>query len=155
MLNPAGLRVRLGDLTAGRCNYAALGVKYERGRTGGALVNAYSISGSSFLNGMTSDRDHMLWFTDFSQGRIHSLDLNTGQDQVIVAGAVAIDGVSLTVVGVSQTGFDVALIPHTLDVTTLSDFAPGDPVNLEADVLGKYVKRYLDRIAVAGENSSV
>lgn len=75
-------------------------------------------------------------------------------DFLVEKGSVAIDGVSLTVVGVSETGFDVALIPHTLDMTTLSDCDPGDPVNLEADVLGKYVKRYLDRVAVAGKNSS-
>jgi outer membrane protein assembly factor BamB len=52
---------------------------------GGALVNTYNISGATFLNGLTSDRDHMLWFTDFNQSRIHSLDLSTGQEQVIVA----------------------------------------------------------------------
>lgn len=75
-------------------------------------------------------------------------------DFLVEKGSVTIDGVSLTVVGVSESGFDVALIPHTLDVTTLSDRDPGDYVNLEADVLGKYVKRYLDRIAVADENSS-
>ncbi|MGE4609778.1 MAG: riboflavin synthase, partial [Myxococcota bacterium] len=75
-------------------------------------------------------------------------------DFLVEKGSVTIDGVSLTVVGVSESGFDVALIPHTLDVTTLSDREPGDYVNLEADVLGKYVKRYLDRIAVADENSS-
>ncbi len=75
-------------------------------------------------------------------------------DFLVEKGSIAVDGVSLTVVGVSESGFDVALIPHTLGVTTLSDCHPGDPVNLEADVLGKYVKRYLDRIAVAGENSS-
>ena len=75
-------------------------------------------------------------------------------DFLVEKGSVAIDGVSLTVVGVSESGFDVALIPHTLDVTTLSDRDPGDYVNLEPDVLGKYVKRYLDRIAVADENSS-
>jgi riboflavin synthase len=61
-------------------------------------------------------------------------------------GSVAIDGVSLTVVGVEATAFDVALIPHTLEVTTLGDRRPGDPVNLEADVLGKYVQRHLERI---------
>lgn len=75
-------------------------------------------------------------------------------DFLVEKGSVTIDGVSLTVVGVSESGFDVALIPHTLDVTTLSDRDPGDPVNLEADVLGKYVKRYMDRIAAAAENSS-
>jgi riboflavin synthase len=65
---------------------------------------------------------------------------------LVEKGSVAIDGVSLTVVGVESAGFDVALIPHTLEVTTLGSLEPGTPVNLEADVLGKYVKRYLDRI---------
>ena len=61
-------------------------------------------------------------------------------------GSVAIEGVSLTVVGVGDDGFDVALIPHTLAVTTLSSLRGGEHVNLEADVLGKYVKRYLERV---------
>jgi riboflavin synthase len=65
---------------------------------------------------------------------------------LVEKGSVAIDGVSLTVVGVEEAGFDVALIPHTLEVTTLGRLRPGDPVNLEADVLGKYVKRYLERV---------
>jgi riboflavin synthase len=64
---------------------------------------------------------------------------------LVPKGSVAIDGVSLTVVGVSDTGFDVALIPHTLAETNLGDRKPGDRVNLEADVLGKYVVRYLER----------
>jgi riboflavin synthase len=67
-------------------------------------------------------------------------------DNLVEKGSVAIDGVSLTVVGVSDTGFDVALIPHTLEATNLGECKPGDRVNLEADVLGKYVKRYLDRV---------
>jgi riboflavin synthase len=64
---------------------------------------------------------------------------------LVPKGSVAIDGVSLTVVGVSDAGFDVALIPHTLVATNLGDRRPGDRVNLEADVLGKYVVRYLER----------
>lgn len=66
---------------------------------------------------------------------------------LVEKGSVTIDGVSLTVVGVQESGFDVALIPHTLEVTTLGEKQTGDQVNLEADVLGKYVKRYLDRIS--------
>ncbi len=67
-------------------------------------------------------------------------------DLLVEKGSVAIDGVSLTVVGVRASGFDVALIPHTLEVTTLGRRRPGDRVNLEVDVLAKYVKRYLDRL---------
>jgi riboflavin synthase len=72
-------------------------------------------------------------------------------DLLVPKGSVAIDGVSLTVVGVERAGFDVALIPHTLAATNLGDRAPGDRVNLEADVLGKYVQKYLARIGIAAE----
>ena len=64
-------------------------------------------------------------------------------------GSVAIDGVSLTVVDVDDAGFDVALIPLTLEHTTLGERSVGERVNLEADVLGKYVKSYLDRVVPA------
>jgi riboflavin synthase len=56
-------------------------------------------------------------------------------------GSVAVDGVSLTVAALDDEGFEVALIPHTLAVTTLGRLGPGDEVNLEADVLGKVVER--------------
>ena len=71
-------------------------------------------------------------------------------DYLVPKGSVAIDGVSLTLVGVDADGFDVALIPHTLEATTLGTRRPGDRVNLEADVLAKYVKRYLDRLSIRG-----
>jgi riboflavin synthase len=58
-------------------------------------------------------------------------------------GSVAVDGVSLTVAALDDEGFAVALIPHTLAVTTLGALEPGDPVNLEVDVLAKYVERLL------------
>jgi riboflavin synthase len=70
-------------------------------------------------------------------------------DWLVEKGSVAVDGVALTVVGLEASGFDVALIPHTLAVTTLGELAPGSPVNLEADVLGKYVRRFLARVGVA------
>lgn len=60
-------------------------------------------------------------------------------------GSVTVQGVSLTVVKVRDSGFHVALIPHTLEVTTLGQLKPGDEVNLEVDILGKYVARYLER----------
>ncbi len=66
-------------------------------------------------------------------------------DLLVEKGSVAIDGVSLTVVTVEKHGFDVVLIPHTLLETTLGDREPGQRLNLEADILGKYVRRYLGR----------
>jgi riboflavin synthase len=62
---------------------------------------------------------------------------------LVEKGSIAVDGVSLTVAAVDGGGFEVALIPHTLEVTTLSKLAPGRPVNLEVDVLAKYVERLL------------
>jgi riboflavin synthase len=61
----------------------------------------------------------------------------------IEKGSIAVDGVSLTVAAFDDDGFEVALIPHTLAVTTLGRLEPGDEVNLEADVLGKVVERLL------------
>jgi riboflavin synthase len=59
---------------------------------------------------------------------------------VVEKGSVAVDGVSLTVAAADEEAFEVALVPHTLEVTTLGDRRPGDEVNLEADVLAKYVE---------------
>jgi len=56
-------------------------------------------------------------------------------------GAIAVDGVSLTVAELADDAFAVALVPHTLEATTLSTLVPGQEVNLEADVLAKYVER--------------
>jgi riboflavin synthase len=60
-------------------------------------------------------------------------------------GSVTVEGVSLTVAGLDERGFAVALVQHTLEVTTLGGLEPGDTVNLEADVLAKYVERLLAR----------
>jgi riboflavin synthase len=62
---------------------------------------------------------------------------------LVEKGSIAADGVSLTVAAVDETGFEVALIPHTRNETTLGGLSSGASVNLEADVLAKYVERLL------------
>lgn len=62
---------------------------------------------------------------------------------VVEKGSITMDGVSLTVAAVEDGIVEVALIPHTLDITTFGDRRPGDRVNLEVDVLAKYVERLL------------
>jgi riboflavin synthase len=62
---------------------------------------------------------------------------------VVDKGSVTVDGVSLTVVAALDDGFTVAVIPHTAEVTTLGRKSPGDRVNLEVDVMAKYVERLL------------
>jgi riboflavin synthase len=59
-------------------------------------------------------------------------------------GSIAVDGVSLTIAEVGEDAFAVALVPHTLGATTLGDLAAGDEVNLEVDVVAKYVERLLE-----------
>ena len=62
---------------------------------------------------------------------------------IVEKGSICIDGISLTVASVDQTGFKVSIIPHTGAETTLLGRSPGDPVNLENDIVGKYVERLL------------
>jgi riboflavin synthase len=64
---------------------------------------------------------------------------------VVEKGSIAVDGVSLTVASVDGTGFSVSLIPETLERTTLGQAAPGRVVNLEVDVLAKYVEKLVNR----------
>jgi riboflavin synthase len=69
---------------------------------------------------------------------------------VVEKGSVAVDGTSLTVAALDDGGFSVALVPHTLAATTLGELSGGDEVNLEADVLAKYVEKLIDRDTGSG-----
>ena len=62
---------------------------------------------------------------------------------VVEKGSITIDGISLTVAAVEQDRFSVSLIPHTAQVTILGEKGPGDTVNLETDIIGKYVEKLL------------
>jgi riboflavin synthase len=84
-----------------------------------------------------------------------SVRLSVGADaallrHVVEKGSVTLDGVSLTVTAVDGHRFEVALIPHTLAVTTLATRQPGDGVNVETDVVAKYVERLLEPLGPAG-----
>jgi riboflavin synthase len=62
---------------------------------------------------------------------------------VVLKGSIAVDGISLTVAGVTEDGFRLWIIPHTFEVTALRERKAGDAVNLEADILGKYVEQFV------------
>jgi riboflavin synthase len=64
---------------------------------------------------------------------------------MVPKGSITIDGVSLTIVDVGATTFQVAIIPHTLEATTFSNLKAGSTVNVEVDVIAKYVKRFVER----------
>jgi riboflavin synthase len=79
-------------------------------------------------------------------GKDHVLDIAAPADvmrYIVFKGSVAVDGVSLTVAGVQKKSFRIWIIPHTFDVTVLRERKVGDAVNLEADLLGKYVEKFL------------
>jgi len=76
------------------------------------------------------------------------MTISCGEDfagRVLPKGSVTVDGVSLTVAELGRDGFTVALVPHTLKMTTLGERRPGDPVNLEADMIGLWVLRAVER----------
>jgi riboflavin synthase len=77
-------------------------------------------------------------------GATMSIEIPDGLGRYLVEkGSIAVDGVSLTVASLDGATFEVALIPHTLHSTTLGTAGPGDPVNLEVDVIAKYVEGLL------------
>lgn len=86
-------------------------------------------------------------------GRDHVLDIAAPaavMRYVIHKGSIAVDGISLTVAAVRQKSFRVWIIPHTREVTALSERKVGDAVNLETDILGKYVERFTATARASG-----
>lgn len=80
------------------------------------------------------------------RGRDHVLEITAPAAicrYIVFKGSVAVDGISLTVAGVFRGGFRIWIIPHTFEVTALREREVGDVVNLEADMLGKYVERFV------------
>jgi len=79
-------------------------------------------------------------------GADHVLDIAAPRDvlrHVVFKGSIAVDGISLTVAAVTTKGFRIWIIPHTFEVTALCERKVGDAMNLEADILGKYVEKFL------------
>ncbi|SRR6056297_763197 len=137
------LAFEAGEETLSRTNLGALAagspVNLERSLRAGDRLGGHYVTGHVDALGYLERREEdppwsKLWFRiPEAWGR-----------QLASKGSVAVDGVSLTLVDVVEDGFSVALIPHTLSVTTLGGLHPGDPVNLETDVLAKYVQRQLE-----------
>ncbi|MFI5294105.1 MAG: riboflavin synthase [Thermodesulfovibrionales bacterium] len=81
-------------------------------------------------------------------GDAHKIVIGAGKDItrfLVEKGSVAVDGISLTVVEVLSNGFSIVIIPHTAALTTIGFKGPGDTVNIEVDILGKYVSKFLHK----------
>ena len=103
------------------------------GRFGGHIVAGH-IDGTGVISKVRKD-ENAIWFTVRTSPAILWY--------VIDKGSIAIDGISLTVAGVTENDFSVSVIPHTAQNTTLGEKRVGDMVNLENDCIGKYVKKLL------------
>jgi riboflavin synthase len=100
--------------------------------------------GGHMVQGHVDGTAEVVGRRDLTEHRVLAFSLPPALAVYLVEkGSVTIDGVSLTIAALGADFFEVALLPHTLAVTTLGDRVPGDLVNLEVDVLAKYVQRML------------
>ena len=106
--------------------------------------------GGHIMQGHVDDVGQMISRTPSGKGFEISFSFPRALERYLVyKGSIAINGISLTIAALEQESFSVAVIPHTFSVTNLGELAPGDPVNLETDILGKYFERYF-RLGLTG-----
>ena len=103
------------------------------GRFGGHIVSGH-IDGTGVVRSMVRE-ENAIWVSIETSPQILRL--------IVEKGSICIDGISLTVAKVDEAGFQVSVIPHTGEETTLLEKVPGNLVNLENDVIGKYVEKLL------------
>lgn len=118
---------------------AGMKVNLERamaadGRFGGHIVSGH-IDGTGTIRSFRRE-ENAVWVFVAAGGK--------QLEGIVEKGSICIDGISLTVAGVEEEGFSVSVIPHTGEETTLLSKKPGDLVNLETDIIGKYVKRLME-----------
>jgi riboflavin synthase len=125
-------RSNLGELVCGAK------VNLERamaadGRFGGHIVSGH-IDGRGKISRIENDGNAVRFWITADEAILRL---------IVEKGSIAVDGISLTVVSVSDSDFSISIIPHTLGETTLGEKRAGDSVNLENDIIGKYVERLL------------
>lgn len=126
-------RTTLGFLTKGNDVNLELPARLTD-RLGGHLVQGHVDGTAKVLRVEEDEAARRVWFST-SDELLHYM---------VSKGSVTLDGVSLTVAEVGRTTFQVALIPHTIEVTTLGKLAVGVQVNVEVDVIAKYVERLME-----------
>ena len=115
------------------------------GRFGGHIVSGH-IDGTGIVEDIRTE-ENAVWFSISAPNKILS--------HIIEKGSVAIDGISLTVAYIDDVKFKVSIIPHTIGETTLSERRRGDIVNLENDLIGKYVEKFINPPSTEGDLESV
>lgn len=116
------------------------------GRFGGHIVQGH-VDGTGEIRSVKRDQNAVVFEITPDKGSLFKY--------IIPKGSITLDGISLTVVSTSSSAFTVSIIPHTLGETVLNHKRPGDSINIECDVLGKYVDHLLHyRGAGSGEEES-
>ena len=133
----------LGTLTAGAAVNLERALKLND-RLGGHLVTGH-VDGTGILRERTQTGNTLLLTIEVPESILR---------YCIPKGSITVDGVSLTINSVLEHGVSVAIIPHTAKVTTLGIKQPGDAVNLESDLIGKYVERLLQSSGKLPEKSA-
>lgn len=136
------------ERTTLRCLTPGLAVNLERplafgDRLGGHFVMGHVDAVGSLISRKPSGEGSIMFFG-------YPTEL---ERYLVYKGSVAVDGISLTIASLGQRCFSVAIIPHTLDATNLRDLRPGASVNLEVDLLGKYLERFF-HLGLTGKPSA-
>ena len=106
--------------------------------------------GGHFVQGHVDCVTKILKIKHFDKSSTWTFKMNDDIEKYIVEkGSIALNGVSLTVASKDKNSFDVALIPHTIELTTFGNLTIGDSVNVEVDILGKYIENFLGHITVS------
>ena len=128
------IKSNLGELNEGDI------VNLERAMASGYRFDSHIVQGHVDQTGICTYREEVdgSWLFDFEY------DYKETGNFLVEKGSVCIDGVSLTVFNVKEGSFRVTIIPHTMNVTNFKTFKVGTNVNLEFDVIGKYIKRLFD-----------
>ena len=124
----------LGDLSIGEI------VNLERAMASGYRFDGHMVQGHVDQTGMCTYVEELdgSWLLDFEY------DSDATGNFLVEKGSICIDGVSLTVFNVKDGSFRVTIIPHTMEVTNFKNYKAGTKVNLEFDVIGKYIKRLFE-----------
>jgi len=110
--------------------------------------------GGHIMQGHVDDVGQMLSRTPSGGGFEISFSFPRALERYLVyKGSIAVNGISLTIAALRDGSFSTSVIPHTLSATNLGELTPGDPVNLETDILGKYFERYFQLGLIADDGN--
>ena len=152
-LNKKLFEVDMAPETVSRTSFKHLSsgarVNIERALRLSNRIDGHLVSGHIDGTGKIASR------TNRSNAVIFSIELDLLlASEMIEKGSVAVDGISLTINRRSDTDFEISVIPHTAEITTLGSKTVGDEVNIETDMIGKYVKRFLQKASLSKQEKT-